>query len=602
MYLENLKKFMKYFGEGKRLKLIGFTLLSFAAGCLEFLGIALIYPFILIIIKPDILAENSFYQSWVELSGISNTTINALLIGFGALVLFVVKNIFMIFYMYLQTKFINNWKQAISSKFMKYYLYAGYGDVIRNSAADKLYVVNSLPTQVMANFLMRILNLITNSIIVFMVISLVLIKFPLAGVLTIIFVVSSMLIQNRFFKSKTKQLTEFFNQKLKSMNSLCYEYLNSLKEVKMLNCENVFFDKYEKSGYELVKYGSKYEFYNAVPPYIVEILIVCSLIILGVVISVEAFSNQSAIVASFGLVGAAIFRMAPALNRIQTSIINISVGRTFLKSLLKEYEDCGMFDFKEAKSTNEENLIFDVKIEFRNVSFSYKNSKPVLKDINLEIKKGDFVGIIGLSGAGKSTLTDVLTGLLQADEGEILVDEKKLTKEKFPAFRKLIGYVPQDINVLAKSFRENVAWGVPADKIDDNLVIQALMDAQLNEFVKEFPEGINAVPFIDSKGISQGQKQRLAIARALYRQPEIIILDEATSSLDVKVEHEITDMLSKLKNKKTIIAVAHRLSTLKSCNKLVYLKDGEIVDTGTFKELSYRYPDFENLVKLSKIN
>lgn len=602
MYLENLKKFMKYFGEGKRLKLAGFTMLSFIAGCLEFLGIALIYPFILMIINPEILAESSIYLSWVEFSGISNTTINALLVGLGALILFVVKNVFMIFYMYLQTKFINNWKQSISSKFMKYYLYAGYGDVIKTSAADKLYVVNSLPTQVMANFLMRFLNLITNSIIVFMVISLVLIKFPLAGVLTIVFVVSSMIIQNRFFKSKTRQLTLFFNQKLKAMNSLCYEYLNSLKEVKMLNCENVFFDRYEKSGYELVKYGSRYEFYNAVPPYIVEILIVCSLIILGAVISVDAFSNQSAIVASFGLVGAAIFRMAPALNRIQTSIINISVGRTFLKSLLKEYEDCGMERFKPVESKNEENLVLTDKIELRHVSFSYSVGKPVLKDINLEIKKGDFIGIIGLSGAGKSTLTDVLTGLLHTEDGEILIDGNKLSAENFPAFRKLIGYVPQDINVLAKSFRENVAWGVSSDKIDDNLVVQSLIDAQLNDFVKEFPEGISAIPFVDSKGISQGQKQRLAIARALYRQPEIIILDEATSSLDVKVEHEITDMLSKLKNQKTIIAVAHRLSTLKSCNKLVYLKDGKIVDTGTFEELSLRYPDFENLVKLSKIN
>ena len=225
-----------------------------------------------------------------------------------------------------------------------------------------------------------------------------------------------------------------------------------------------------------------------------------------------------------------------------------------------------------------------------------------MQNLSLEINKGDFIGIIGLSGAGKSTFADVLTGLLPATSGEILIDGTKLTEYNFARFRKIIGYVPQEINVLEKSFRENVAWGVPSEEIDDNLVIQVLIDAQLNEFMKEYKEGIYAVPFIDSKGISQGQKQRLAIARALYRKPEILIFDEATSSLDVQVEHEITDMLNKLKKNKTIIAIAHRLSTLKSCNKLVYLKDGKIVDIGTFEELSERHSDFENLVKLSSIN
>ena len=601
MYLENVKKFIRYFGRERKLKLAGFTILSLIAGCLEFVGIALIYPFIMMIISPQVMVANSLYKNWTTFSGISDTTVNALILGAFALLIFVFKNVFMIFYMYLQSVFINNWRQSISNKFMKYYLFAGYGDIIRTSSADKLYVVNSLPGQVMSSFLMRLLNLITNSIIVFMVVLLILFKFPLAGLLTLAFVILSMIIQNRYFKNKTKQITLFLNQKLKSMNALTCSYLNNLKEVKMLNGEKIFYEQYEKSGREVVKYAADYEFYNAVPPYIVEILIVLSLIILGAVISFYSLSNQSVLVASFALVVAAIFRIAPALNRIQTSIINISVGRTFVKALIKEYESCDMDNFNPIESSDENPLTLKNKIELKHVSFSYKKDKPVLKNINLQINKGDFIGIVGLSGAGKSTLADVMTGLLEAASGDILIDGVKLTKNNFPKFRKIIGYVPQEINVLEKSFRENVAWGVPPEKIDDNLVVQALIDAKLNTFMQEYKDGIYAVPFIDSKGISQGQKQRLAIARALYRQPEIIILDEATSSLDVKVEHEITDMLVKLKDSKTIIAIAHRLSTLKSCNKLVYMKDGKIVDTGTFAELSSRHSDFENLVKLSEV-
>ena len=157
------------------------------------------------------------------------------------------------------------------------------------------------------------------------------------------------------------------------------------------------------------------------------------------------------------------------------------------------------------------------------------------------------------------------------------------------------------VALLNKSFKENVAWGVKPDKIDVDRVTKALYDVRLYDFVNQFENNIDAVPFIGSTGASLGQKQRLAIARALYTEPEILIFDEATSALDVKTEHEITDMLTELGKKKTIIAIAHRLSTLKSCNKLIYMKNGEIVDTGTFESLSARHPDFENLVKLSSI-
>ena len=223
-----------------------------------------------------------------------------------------------------------------------------------------------------------------------------------------------------------------------------------------------------------------------------------------------------------------------------------------------------------------------------------------IKNISLEIKKGDFIGIIGISGSGKSTLADIITGLLPVDSGKIFVDNTELTEKNFKDFRKLVGYIPQQISVLDKSIKENVAFG--CNEIDDKRVIQALKAARLYDVIMENPDGIDSQMIIGSNGLSYGQKQRLAIARALYRDPEIIILDEATSSLDVQVEKEITEMLTKIGTTKTIIAIAHRLSTLKACNKLVYMKDGKIVDIGGFEELAQKYEEFDNLVKLSNIN
>ena len=172
----------------------------------------------------------------------------------------------------------------------------------------------------------------------------------------------------------------------------------------------------------------------------------------------------------------------------------------------------------------------------------------------------------------------------------------KITEKNINAFRNLTGYVPQEVNLLENSFKNNVAWGQDEKNIDDERVIESLKLAQLYDFVQE-NGGINSV----IRGLSQGQKQRLMIARGLYKNPEILIFDEATSSLDVETEHEITKMLTSLKGNKTLIAIAHRLSTLKECDKLIYLKDGVIVDVGTFEELENRHEDFKNLIKLSQI-
>ena len=192
-------------------------------------------------------------------------------------------------------------------------------------------------------------------------------------------------------------------------------------------------------------------------------------------------------------------------------------------------------------------------------------------------------------------------GLIPVDYGNITLDDIFINQRNFFSLRKIIGYVPQNINLVDGSFASNVAWGIDPMDIDYRLVELALKRAQLWDYVETFKEKADAKVIVGSNGLSQGQKQRLAIARALYRNPEILIFDEATSALDVKTENEITEMLKEFKGKKTIIAIAHRLSTLKICDRIVYLKNGEIVDTGTFKELSSLYKEIDTLIKMSNI-
>ncbi|MDR1169031.1 MAG: ABC transporter ATP-binding protein/permease [Heliobacteriaceae bacterium] len=578
MFLENFTKFIKYYGKGRISCILGFAAMSFAAGFLEFAGIALIYPCVILMINPE-----SF-----------NFTLNVApaVIAFVVLFIFIFKNLFMVFTQFAQTKFVSNWKRDISKKFMEYYIYAPYCDVMHTSQADKLYVVNTLCSQSVDTFIMRTLNLLINSIIVMIITAFLLIKFPAAALLTMVVAAVSMAVQNKFLKKRTTVLAADLADEYRKYNSSVLENINNLKELKILTAEKFFFERYLQNEKSYRNVQALSEYYAAIPPYILEIIVVISVIVLAAVISFQNPDNNPRLIASFAVIGAALFRIAPALNRIQTAIVNINASRGFIKRINDEYEKCDFAHFKVYNNDPAKKLDFKSSIELKNINFSYNNDKPVIKNLSLTINRGDFIGIIGLSGAGKSTLADILLGLLPPDSGEITVDGVRLTAENFPYFRNITGYVPQRVEVLEKSFRENVVWGLSENEIDTEGVTKALNAARI-----DFVPDIEAFP----NGLSQGQKQRLAIARALYRNPEILIFDEATSSLDVQTESEITQMLQVLGGSKTIIAIAHRLSTLKACNKLVYLKDGQIVDVGGFAELSARHADFENLVKLSAL-
>lgn len=599
MLVGNFTKFIKYYGVGRKIKLLGFFALSLIAGFLEFTGIALVYPFILLIVQPEQVAKFKGYAAFSKIFHIHDFLTATFVLGVIVIFVFVAKNMFMILSLYLQNKFVNNWKLAISKRFMRYYLYSSYKNSLQSAPSEKIYNLTFLISQSIDGFIFRSINLITNSIIVIMVLSLLFIKFPLAACFTLVFAAVCLMFQSRFFKKKILDISRKFATMSVSSNQKMIENVTNLKEIKILSAEDYFYNDYLSTQKSFSDVLFRNNFYLAIPPYIIEIFAVLSLLVLAGIISIQTMHNSSWMVASYAVVAAVLFRVAPALNRIQSSLNGINASRDFAKMMILEYEKQNL-DLLEEKSDFKAK--FDNSIRLIDICFSYKSNKPVIENLNLEIKKGEFIGIIGLSGAGKSTLADILMGLLPVDSGEIYVDDIGLDQRNFSSLRKLVGYVPQQINILDGSVKINVAWGVKEEDIDEEKVINALKKAQIYDFVSEMDGGINSKAIVGSMGLSQGQKQRLAIARALYKESEILIFDEATSSLDVETEHGITLMLNAFKGEKTVVAIAHRLSTLKSCDRLVYLKNGKVADTGTFDELAQKHPDFEKLIKLSSLN
>lgn len=593
--LKNLVKFIKYYGKNRRLKIFGFFVISLIAGILEFAGIGLIYPFLMLVTSPQTVIEYKSYATIINFFHINHILTITALMGILIVLMFLSKNLLMILCIYLQNKFVINWKNDLNKMLMKFYLNAPYMQMFKTTNSEKIYNLTALTAQTLETFVMRSFVFFTNSIITLIILALLFIKFPAIALFTVIFVIASMVVLNKFFKHKTEVLApQMLSFSLKNNNQVL-ENIKNLKEIRIFSAEKYFFDKFNKVQRENNNVIFKNTFYASIPPYLVEIILVISLIILAGLITLKNYGDSSKIIASYGLILGIVFRIAPSLNRIQVALNHMNSSKDLVKKMNDEYEQ-NHFDVVSNVTNNNDSLEFNEKIKFEDVSFGYRGNVSVIKDCSFEIKKGEFVGIIGLSGAGKTTMADILMGLLPVNSGKITVDNEEITEKNINAFRNLTGYVPQEVNLLENSFKNNVAWGQDEKNIDDERVIESLKLAQLYDFVQE-NGGINSV----IRGLSQGQKQRLMIARGLYKNPEILIFDEATSSLDVETEHEITKMLTSLKGNKTLIAIAHRLSTLKECDKLIYLKDGVIVDVGTFEELENRHEDFKNLIKLSQI-
>ena len=375
--------------------------------------------------------------------------------------------------------------------------------------------------------------------------------------------------------------------------------LSFIKEIKINGCQKYFFDSFIDISEKMIPYTEKINLLPQIPQFVIEIIFIFTMIILSMGIMTQYGENPQNILVSLGVVAISIYRIVPQIykNQIYLNYINLSDYK--LKQLFEIYEKYGLYDYSKNRDTKDK-LPFSSSLEIKNLNYSYDKKDNVLHDINLNIKKGEFIGIVGLSGAGKSTLVDCLLGLLEY-EGEIYVDKELLTVDNFQKFRNIIGYVPQKICNIEGDIYTNVAWGVERKDIDKEKVDEALKQAQLYDQLKQTENGLEIELKQDGIGVSGGQMQRIGIARALYKDPDIIVLDEATANLDVKIENKLTEILNNLKGNKTIIAIAHRLSTLVNCDRVAFLKEGTVVDIGTFKELSEKYPDFEEIVRLSRI-
>lgn len=579
MYFENLKKFFKYYIREERKSLIAYIGTSYIASILEFFGIAIVYPFVLLLLKPDLMEKLPIQVS-------------PLILGCSIFVLFILKNIFMIYCLKKQAKISKNIEVSITKQLIKFFLLAPYSVTSKIPRAKKERIVFFLVPESINNFLLRFLNLNINLAIICMILLLVFIKLPIPAFFTSIFAIFVFILQNKIYKPILLNISQVNSHNTNLYQKLKDSILSNLKLIKISGLEASFEDKIDNEFKVVANSQAKFLALNSSQPYILEPFIIILLFLMLALIYYTSASDTAEMIASFSLVASAIFRFLPALSRVQVSLNSIAVTRKHIKELNSFYEDFIKNYTPVLNDTNSFNNSIQLKIE----KFEYEKNSIILKDIDLKINKNSFIGIVGASGSGKTTIADILTGLLPLDKGSIIVDGKLSS-----GIRNMVGYVPQESVFFNASIRENIALG--QSKIDDSRVEYLLRAVGLYEFIKnKYPDGIYAKPFTDSVGFSQGQKQRLSIARALYNNPQILILDEATSALDLETENEICELFLKLKKSVTIIAIAHRLSTLKNADNIIFIKDSTIKAEGSFESLNRDCAEFRNLLALQKLS
>jgi ATP-binding cassette, subfamily B, bacterial PglK len=557
-------------------KFIFLLILVLILSFLELLGVGLIIPFLMILID----ASYQDYSIINKMIILFNLTDEKKLIVFFLiiiLIVFLIKNILNIFIFHIKNKIFFDFYKDLQNKIMKNYLKMPYKKFIQLNSSK---LVNTLNSEI-ETFVLGVLDPIVIILIETLSISAIFIILiylePKGSFFLIIMTMIIFLIFYKFVGSILKKIGEERLDVQNKVQKIVIQCLHGIKDIKIVNAENNFFFNFQNRIETLSKKLTSQKILMDSPRFIIEIFVVIFLVTLSLIILQQgkSFSELLIIVGVFAAAG---FRIMPSLNRLVLSMQSLKYTHSVIDLIYNDLVNLKTNNI-ERSQLDKYNIEEEFKeIKFENVSFKYHDdSKYIFKDINLKLSKTDFVGIYGESGVGKSTFVDILSGLLEPTSGQLLVNDKHKITSSFLSTKDLIGYVPQNIYLNDESISSNIAFGEKKEKIDNNLVNYAINNSKLRNFVDELKLKENTL--IGERGIkiSGGQKQRLGIARALYRKSKILIFDESTSSLDEKTENEFLEIVKNLSQKVLIILISHKPNTLKYCNKIYRITNKSVI-------------------------
>lgn len=572
------------FDRKQKRQIAGLAVLILIGGLLETMGVSMLLPVVQAIMEPEKLMENELVSKIMDFLGIQTGRQLIILMMGSLIVLYVIKNAYLLFQTYVQNTFVTRNRNRMISRVMREFLNRPYEEYL---GADIPTVFRLTDSDIPNAFqlILVLIQMVTEIVVAGSLCIVLVVVSPAMSLFILCIFLGMTLIITKVLKPRLNAIGHR-NQMIQSrIAKWRIQSIYGLKDVKVLHREEFFVRNYYESGAIGADVARNYAVFNNLPRLLIETIFMVSML-LFIMIYMLRGGNISVLIPQLSAFAVAAIRVMPGTNRINTYLSEIAYSQPCLDYLYENLTANMKMDVNgsvtglagKEQSTEARTRLQD-KIVLDHITYAYPNTeKNIFTDAHMEVKKGQSVGIMGPSGSGKSTIVDILLGLLRVQSGTITCDGRNIF-DNYADWLGKIGYIPQSIYLIDESIRDNIAFGIDADKIDDKRIWEVLEEAQLKEFVEELPEGLDTT--IGDRGvrISGGQRQRLGIARALYHNPEILVFDEATSALDGDTEKAVMDAINSFHGRKTMVIIAHRLNTIAKCDVIYKVEDGKITET-----------------------
>lgn len=564
---------------------------------IEIFSVASIIPFMVLVGDMSQLQEDTFIAQVYQSSGITSEPQFMFLIGLCVLTILIISSLISMFTIWKLAMFAYSVGSEISDRLYTYYLRQDWLFHSSGSSAQLTKKIATETVRVTNGILVPLMHVNAKAILaLLMTTSIFIYNAKVAIVGTIIFTstyYTLIRVVKRRLESYGSATTEVMEQRFRLMN----EGFGGIKDLLLLGRDNDFIKRFNKTGIFLAfSQGAGTALIQA-PRFLIELLAFGSLILLILYLLITYDGDLSIILPILTLYAVGAIKLLPAFQQIYQSIAIINTNTAAFNEIREDLNNIKLAELQTSKVKDKQSYLYPKKqLVLKNISFTYPNKdEKVLNQINISIPARNIIGIVGPSGAGKSTIIDVLLGLIKPQQGYLVVDDTVIDDHNRRSWQNTIGFVAQSIFLSEGTIAENVAFGIPNKEIDLEQVQKALKLANLGEFFESLSDGIHTKVGERGVQLSGGQRQRIGIARALYHKVEVIVFDEATSSLDGITEKQIMEAIHGLSGHKTIILIAHRLKTVQNCDQIYFIDNGKVDDQGTYEELIEKNERFRNM-------
>lgn len=578
-----IRKFSQILSKHQKVRVVELTILMVIGGFLEMGSVSLVLPFMDVAMNPETIMGKPYVRWFCMLFRIESPQGFLMTVAISLAAIYILKNAYLLLEYRIQYRFVYGNMYEMQKRLLDYFIHRPYEYFLKVNSGEMLRIVN-VDTKNTFNLLAIILLLFSETVVSVMLGIAVFVMLPMVTGAMAAVLLFLLLLIDRIIKPMLRKSGIDEQSAATGMNQWMMQSIQGIKELKVMRGEGFFQENYQKYGLQYVRAIRTYQLLGITPRFTIEAVSMAAMfVILAVLLYVG--ENLVEIVPVISAIALAAMRLLPSVNRISSALATISYSEPMLDKLIENLKDISgkaeislMMDltYMDDDRRKKDFITYKKELNFQNIIYRYPDSqKEILHQASMTIAAGESVGIVGESGAGKTTVVDIILGLLRPESGQVLVDGHDIMND-MDSWLAQVGYIPQMIFMLDDTIRMNVSFGIPESEFTDDDVWHALEEASLAEFVRGLPDGLDAE--IGERGVrlSGGQRQRIGIARALFRNPNVLIFDEATSALDHNTESAIMESISRLHGQKTMIIIAHRLTTIEACDHIFRVENGKI--------------------------